>query len=365
MSKLLKVLIVDDSALMRELLSAILENDPSIEVVGTAPHPLKAREMIKKYNPDVLTLDIDMPKMNGIEFLEKIMRLRPMPVVMISSLTQAGASVTLKALEIGAVDFIAKPQIDLERGIRELSHEILRKVKMAAIAQVRPHVNNYASVNKVLVDPERVHTSHKKLVAIGASTGGVEALRTILSALPRSMPPIFIVQHMPKQFTSSFASRLDGLCELQVLEAEHGQVALSGHVYIAPGDMHLKVISKPEGQWVCHLEDSDPVQGHKPSVNVLFDSLANPMAKDMIGLILTGMGRDGASGLKSMRECGAVTMGQSKSSCVVYGMPKAAFDIGAVEREIDLQLIAEELVRICHEGEPVNHAIVEGGEYLG
>jgi len=342
MSVSIKVLVVDDSALMRQMLITILERDPAIEVVGSAPHPLKARELIKKLNPDVLTLDIEMPEMNGIDFLKKIMSLRPMPVVMISSLTQDGADVTLQALEIGAVDFIAKPQIDLQRGIDAKAKEIINKVKTAASARIQAFERKTVGYKSI----EPIGSLNKKMIVIGASTGGVEALRTVLMPLPTGMPPIFVVQHMPKAFTTTFASRLNALSNLSVKEAENGDVAKRGCAYIAPGDQHLKVIEE-NGQLICKLSRDPPVCGHIPSASVLFNSAASIFPKETIGVILSGMGKDGAAGLVSLKKNGAYNIGQNEQSCVVYGMPKAAKEAGGIDVEYDLNKISKMLIKLC------------------
>ncbi len=330
------VLIVDDSALIRQMLTSMLGSDPGIEVVGAAPDPLTARQMIKQLNPDVLTLDIEMPKMDGIAFLEKIIALRPMPVVMISSLTQEGAEVALKALEIGAVDYIGKPTSDVRVGLEQKKIEIVSKVKTAAKAKVfakkPPAPSGQAAVT---------YSSYKtteQIICIGASTGGVEALREIITALPPNSPAVLVTQHMPGSFTTSFAERLNKISKVTVLEASQNQRVLPGHVYIAPGDHHLE-LARSGANYICHLHDGPTVSGHRPSVNVLFESAAKVAGKNTVGVILTGMGRDGAEGLLSMRQAGAVTIGQDEASCIVYGMPRAAFELGAVEKQYPLTSI--------------------------
>ncbi|HYD88809.1 MAG TPA: chemotaxis response regulator protein-glutamate methylesterase [Vitreimonas sp.] len=326
-----RVLIVDDSATIRSLLKAELSRDPEIEVVGVAGDPFEAREAIKALSPDVITLDVEMPKMTGLEFLEKIMRLRPMPVVMVSTLTQAGAAITLEALEIGAVDCVGKPDFD---GLAE-------KVKMAARARVRPLVQRTA----LRVDHAPYRPSDKVL-AIGSSTGGVEALITMLSVFPENCPPTLVTQHMPATFTSSFAARLDRTCKPHVEEARDGAPLRTGCIYIAPGGAtHLRVAGGT--QRVCRLDESDLVNGHRPSVDVLFTSVAQEIGARAVGVILTGMGKDGALGLKAMREAGARTLGQDESTCVVYGMPRAAFEIGAVERQAPLGSLGRAALDLC------------------
>lgn len=345
MPDIISVLVVDDSALIRQLLTTILERDPSIRVVGAAPDAHKARELIKKLNPDVLTLDIEMPKMNGIEFLKKIMSLRPMPVVMVSSLTQAGADITFQALEIGAVDFVAKPQNDIQSALEEMSEDLISKVKIAAQARIKPYgVDSFANIAPIERKPHCV--SRRELIVIGASTGGVEALRCVLQGLPANMPPILIVQHMPKQFTTNFARRLDQLCEVTVVEAQDGMRVENGHAYIAPGDAHLTLQNIVDG-YSCRVEDSGKVCGHMPSVEVLFGSVVKLGADKAVGVMLSGMGKDGAEAMLQLKSNGAYTIGQDEKSCVVYGMPKAAFEKGAIDLQLDLKDIAAELVKQC------------------
>ncbi|GAA0387216.1 chemotaxis response regulator protein-glutamate methylesterase [Brevundimonas terrae] len=330
-----KVLVVDDSATMRSLISAVLRRDPEIEVVGTAEDPLDARTKIKALNPDVLTLDVEMPNMNGLEFLEKIMRLRPMPVVMVSTLTQAGTDVTLAALEIGAVDAVAKPAVG--HPASEAFADLADKVKSAARARVRPLEPRTVQAHQGVY-----HADPNHILAMGSSTGGVEALLTILSAFPADCPATVITQHMPASFTRSFAARLDRMSAANVSEAVDGAILQTGHVYLAPGGaFHLTVVG---GR--CRLVASDPVNGHRPSVDVLFESVAR-LGRPMTGVILTGMGRDGARGLKTMRDLGARTFGQDEASCVVYGMPKAAFEAGAVERQMPLSRLAPAILESC------------------
>ncbi|GGF50966.1 chemotaxis response regulator protein-glutamate methylesterase [Terasakiella brassicae] len=350
MTRAIKVLIVDDSALIREMLASIINSDPALTVVGTAPDALKAREMIKRLNPDVVTLDIEMPKMNGIDFLRKIMKLRPMPVVMISTMTQNSAAITLEALEIGAVDFVAKPKHDVERELGEKAKEIIAKVKTAANAKVKPLEQTIFPVVKEPMVAMPGSALQYNMIVIGASTGGVEALRTIFSDLPKEMPPIFVVQHMPKQFTKTFAQRLNGLGQLNVHEAEDYMIARSGHVYIAPGDRHLRV-AKSKGEVVCRLMEGNPVSGHIPSVDVLFDSVCHVDPRRTIGVILSGMGKDGAESMLKMHQAGSYTVGQDEQSCVVYGMPKAAYEKGGVDVQADLNKIADVLISLCYKNE--------------
>jgi two-component system chemotaxis response regulator CheB len=334
---MVRVLIVDDSATMRSLIAAVLQRDPEIEVVGEAGDPLEAREAIKKLNPDVITLDVEMPNMNGIDFLEKIMRLRPMPVVMVSTLTVRGAEATMEALELGAIDCVAKPSTGGLEGFSDLPF----KVKAAAKAKVRP----LRTPDPGAPAPTPLeHTPDGRLIAIGSSTGGVEALITVLSRFPANCPPTVITQHMPATFTRSFSERLDRLCAPKVAEAHDGAVLENGRIYIAPGgDKHLEIGGT--GTLRCRLSDGPAANGHRPSVDVLFRSVAKAVGSRAVGAILTGMGRDGAEGLLAMRRAGARTFGQDEASSVVYGMPKAAFEIGAVERQAPLDRIAAELLK--------------------
>ncbi len=343
----IRVLVVDDSALMRQMITAVLSSDPAIEVVGGAPDPLVAREKIKALNPDVLTLDVEMPRMDGLAFLEKLMTLRPMPVVMVSSLTERGAEVTMKALELGAVEVFCKPSDAAGGGLLAQGRDLIDKVKAAAHAHVRPLADRPA----VPAGPRQlavttIYKSTDRLVAIGSSTGGVEALREVITALPPDAPPVVITQHIPPRFSESFATRLDGLSAVRVKEAADGERIVAGHVFIAPGDRHLAV-RRSGAMLVTHVHDGPLVSGHKPSVDVLFHSVAEACGSKAVGVILTGMGRDGAEGLLRMRQAGAATLGEDESSCVVYGMPKAARDIGAVEKELPLSRIADEILRLC------------------
>jgi len=332
-----KVLVVDDSLTMRGLISAALKSDPEIEVVGTAADPIEARAAIKALNPDVLTLDVEMPNMNGLEFLEKIMRLRPMPVVMVSTLTAAGTDVTLAALEIGAVDAIAKPAV----ATPEAFHDLIEKVKTAA----RSHVRARADIPTSAAAPSTYRADPRHILAIGASTGGVEALLTVLSGFPADCPATVITQHMPASFTASFAARLDKVCAPKVSEAVDGAPIQPGHVYVAPGGVaHLEAVAGAPPR--CRLVASEPVNGHRPSVDVLFDSVA-ALKRPMTGVILTGMGKDGAKGLLAMRQAGGHTLGQDEATSVVYGMPRAAFELGAVERQLPLHRLSSAILDLC------------------
>ena len=344
-NKRVRVMIVDDSALVREMLTGILSADPEIEVVGTAPDPIVARDKIKTLAPDVITLDVEMPRMSGIEFLERLMRLRPMPVVMISTLTQEGADTTLRALELGAVDYVAKPTQRLSESFAELKEAICSKVKMAAGARVRatPAARHAPTPAPVTDDApaERVGR-HLDAIAIGASTGGVEALGEVLSAVPAGAPGILIVQHMPGNFTGRFAARLDASLPLKVVEANDGTEILTGHVYIGPGGRHL-ALARSGGKLVCRVSDGPPESGHVPSVDHLFRSMA-ALGDRAVGVILTGMGRDGANGLKAMRDAGAFTIAQDAATSVVYGMPRVAAESGAASLVLPLTRIAQAML---------------------
>jgi two-component system chemotaxis response regulator CheB len=334
----IRVLVVDDSATMRGLITAALNRDPDIEVVGAAGDPFEARGMIKALNPDVVTLDIEMPNMNGIEFLEKIMRLRPMPVVMVSSLTQAGAEMTLRALELGAVDCVAKPT--LATNTADTLNEVAAKVKAAARASIRTKADDKPQVRR------KDYMPSGDIVAIGSSTGGVEALLSILSLFPETCPPTVITQHMPATFTASFAARLDRASGAKVQEAADGALLEPGKVYVAPGGAtHLEVVRSAGLR--CRLTQGDPVSGHRPSVDVLFNSVAQAVGDKAVGAILTGMGRDGAQGLLAMRKAGARTVGQDEQSCVVYGMPRTAFELGAVEKQVSLSSIGQTILDLA------------------
>lgn len=336
----IRVLVVDDSALIRQLLTEMLQSDSEIVVVGTAADPLIAREKIRELNPDVITLDIEMPRMDGLSFLERLMALRPMPVVVVSTLTQKGTDIALQAMEIGAVDFVAKPTIGVRDGLLTLRGEIVGKVKAAA--QARPTTRSVPPRPVTLrIDP--LLSSAGRIVAVGASTGGVEALQRLLVNLPANCPAILITQHMPPGFTASFAKRLDEVCLMSVSEAVQGQVVTPGHVYIANGARHLE-LARSGSQYSCRLHDGAAVSGHRPSVDVLFRSFAETIGANALGIILTGMGRDGAAGLLAMRTAGARTLGQNEASCLIYGMSKVAKELGAVDAEMSLDHLAGAIV---------------------
>jgi two-component system chemotaxis response regulator CheB len=343
MTSPVRVLIVDDSALMRQLISTMLSADPEIEVVGTAPDPHVARERIKALNPDVVTLDVEMPRMDGVTFLRKIMSLRPMPVVMISTLTQAGAEVTLEALEIGAVDFIAKPVHDVASAMGELAEELQSKVKAAARSSVRVRPSHPSPAKR---PRPLLNRSTGKIVVIGASTGGVEALKDVLMRLPADCPPILVTQHMPATFTPAFARRLDNECPMAVSEATNNARVEAGHAYIAPGGYHLELV-RSGSHLACSVHDGPAVSGHRPSADVLFRSAARVAGATSIGVILTGMGKDGAEGLLELRQAGAMTLGQDEASSLIYGMPRVAFERGAVIRQLPLSEIADAIIDAC------------------
>jgi two-component system, chemotaxis family, protein-glutamate methylesterase/glutaminase len=343
MTSPVRVLIVDDSALMRQLISTMLSADPEIEVVGTAPDPHVARERIKALNPDVVTLDVEMPRMDGVTFLRKIMSLRPMPVVMISTLTQAGAEVTLEALEIGAVDFIAKPVQDVASAMGELAEELQTKVKAAARSSVRVRPSHPSPARR---PHPRLNRATGKIIVIGASTGGVEALKDVLMRLPADCPPILITQHMPATFTPAFARRLDNECPMAVSEATNNARVEPGHAYIAPGGYHLELV-RSGSHLACSVHDGPAVSGHRPSADVLFRSAARIAGTTSIGVILTGMGKDGAEGLLELRQAGAMTLGQDEASSLIYGMPRVAFERGAVIRQLPLSEIADAIIDAC------------------
>lgn len=341
MSKI-RVLIVDDSALMRQVLAELLSKDPDIEVVGSAPDPFIAREKIKTLNPDVLTLDVEMPKMDGLTFLEKLMAGHPLPVVMVSSLTEAGCQTTLRALELGAVDFITKPKIDLRQGMEDLAQDLIEKVKAAAVAQVKREPSDMRREAKPLTpypspltSPNAMPKTTDTVIAIGASTGGTEALRQVLEALPPNTPPVIITQHMPERFTRTFADRLNGLCRISVKEAEDGDSVLPGHALIAPGNYHL-TLTRSGARYTVKINQEPPVNRHRPSVDVMFSSVAHHAGGNSVGVILTGMGGDGAKELLAMKQAGAYTIAQDEASCVVFGMPKEAIKLGAVDKVLPL-----------------------------
>lgn len=344
----IKALVIDDSAVIRAILTEILNNAGDIEVVGTAADPIFAKSKITSLMPDVITLDVEMPRMDGLTFLEELMRTNPIPVVMVSSLTQKACDTTLRALELGAVDYVSKPTIDVSSGVAELGDEIARKVRIAAKARVRrpalplPTVAPISSNNISALDTSRMATTDK-LIAIGASTGGTQALTEVIMALPESVPGIVIVQHMPPLFTRSFAQRLNDMARIRVKEAEHGDRVVRGTVYIAPGGRHM-AINRSGAMYHVELNDGPPVNFVKPAVDILFRSVAKYAGKNAVGVILTGMGEDGARGLKEMHDHGARTFAQDEATSVVFGMPKKAIDIGGVDRVLPLTAIPRSIL---------------------
>jgi two-component system chemotaxis response regulator CheB len=341
-----RVIIVDDSQVMRELIAQIVNGQPDMVVAGTAQDPYDARDKIKALSPDVVLLDIEMPRMDGLTFLEKIMRLRPMPVVMVSTLTVAGGEATLRALQLGAVDFVTKPAMQMSSTlISTFAGDIVSKVRIAAAAAPQIARRGWAGSASVAsqVPVTLGVMARNAVIAIGASTGGIEAITTVLQGLPDSVPPVLIVQHLPQPFTRLFAGRLNSMCALKVKEAAQGDILHPGHVYIAPGNQHLKLGRGVSG-WVTLLNDDPLLNGHRPSVDHLFDSVAQQAGRYAVGVILSGMGADGAAGLLRMKQVGAMTVGQDAASCVVYGMPRAAFEMGAVARQVALDGISHEIV---------------------
>lgn len=347
------VVVVDDSALVRSLLAEIINRQPDMICVGAAADPLVAREMIRNLNPDVITLDVEMPRMDGLDFLSRLMRLRPMPVVMVSTLTERGAEVTLKALELGAVDFVAKPKIGVADGLKQLAEEITDKVRIAAKAHIRrapaPTAGSPANLPGAAPAAPRAPTpslgriSTEKLIFIGASTGGTEATKDVLMGLPPDAPGVMITQHMPPGFTRSYAARLDSLCRIRVKEAEDGERVLPGHAYIAPGGLHLSV-ERSGANYIARVRDGEPVNRHKPSVEVLFESAARVVGPNAFGIMLTGMGADGARAMRQMKDAGSFNICQDEHSCVVFGMPREAIQQGAAHEVLPLSQIANHLL---------------------
>lgn len=364
MNRKTRVIVVDDSALVRSLLSEIINRQTDMECIGTANDPLIAREMIREMNPDVITLDVEMPRMDGIDFLGRLMRLRPMPVLMISTLTERGAEVTMKALELGAVDFVAKPRVGVANGLNDLATEIVDKIRVAAVARVH---RTLAAANSGAA-PQAGGTvarpgqpaaaapaamlgrlSTEKIIAIGASTGGTEAIREVLTHLPADCPAIVITQHMPPGFTTSFAARLNTLCQIKVKEAENGERILPGHAYIAPGGKHFS-INRSGANYVAVVDDTPPVNRHKPSVEVLFRSVAACAGRNAVGVMLTGMGADGAVAMREMKLAGSYNYVQDEASCIVFGMPREAIAHGAADEVLPLTQIAAAMLARLRSG---------------
>lgn len=351
MSKNIRVLIVDDSALMRQIITTMLRRDPEIEVVGTAGDPFVAREKIIALNPDVLTLDVEMPRMDGLTFLEKLMRSHPMPVVMLSSLTEAGCETTMRALELGAVEFITKPKVDVREHMDELAEEIIDKVRAAAAARIlprgrlEPRAVSRDAAPRPMASASMIRTTDR-IIAVGASTGGTEALKEFLMMLPAHTPGIVIVQHMPEKFTKSFAERCDQLCTIRVKEAQDGDRVLTGHALIAPGSFHM-ALRRNGAQYFVAVYSAPPVNRHRPSVDVLFDSVAECAGRNAVGVIMTGMGNDGAKGMLAMKQAGARTIAQDEATCVVFGMPREAIALGAADHVIGLPRIAHKVLELA------------------
>ena len=361
----IKVVVVDDSALVRSLLTEIINRQHDMQCVGAAADPLVAREMIRELNPDVITLDVEMPRMDGLEFLSRLMRLRPMPVVMVSTLTEQGADITLRALEMGAVDYVAKPRIGISSGLAELSSDIVDKIRVAAGAHVKrlgpaPAAGAAPAASAAAHDTPRAplpRLSTEKVICIGASTGGTEAIREVLTPLPADSPAIVITQHMPPGFTTSFAARLDSLCKIRVEEARHNQRILPGHAYIAPGGHHLR-IDRSGSNYIAVVEDTEPVNRHRPSVEVLFKSAARVLGPNALGIMLTGMGADGALAMREMKDAGSYNYVQDETSCVVFGMPRMAIQAGAAHEILPLNQIAPALLnRLASNPALVRHRI--------
>lgn len=357
--KKIRVVVVDDSALVRSLLAEIINRQRDMECVGVANDPLVAREIIRELNPDVVTLDVEMPRMDGLDFLGRLMRLRPMPVLMISTLTERGAEVTMKALELGAIDFVAKPRIGLAEGIKELADQIVEKIRVAASAHVKRALPQPAPARAagspeaagVAPPPAKLlgRVSTEKLICIGSSTGGTEAVKEILMRMPADAPGILVTQHMPPGFTTSFAARLNGLCQITVKEAEDRERILPGHAYIAPGGRHLR-IDRSGANYIAIVEDGEPVNRHKPSVEVLFHSCAQVVGPNAFGIMLTGMGNDGAKAMREMKDAGSYNYVQNEATCVVFGMPREAIAHGAADEVLPLLEIAPALLSRLRSG---------------
>ena len=339
-----RVLVVDDSALMRHLLKEVLGEFPEFEVVGAAQDPYEAWRKVKQLNPDVMTLDVEMPRMDGVAFLERLMHLHPMPVLMVSSLTEAGCATTLRALELGAVDFVAKPKLDVKEGFVRIAEELVQKLRATAQAKPIARTRHKADPKVARATMSASLMTTVKVVAIGASTGGTEALREVLTALPPDSPPMAIVQHMPPGFTKAFATRLDSMCAVRVKEAVDGDRLMAGRVLIAPGDFHM-ALTRSGANYGVRVFSGESVNRHRPSVDVLFHSVAEQAGGNAIGVLMTGMGTDGAAGLKRMRELSSHTIAQDEESCVVYGMPKEAVALGAAAEVLPLSRIASGILK--------------------
>ncbi|WP_159875321.1 MULTISPECIES: chemotaxis response regulator protein-glutamate methylesterase [Aquitalea] len=341
-SRKIRIVVVDDSALIRSLLTSIINEAADMEVVATASDPIVARERIRETNPDMITLDVEMPRMDGLEFLRRLMRLRPTPVLMISSLTQSGSETTLSALELGAVDFLPKPTLDVSNTMQSYADDIRDKIRMVAAARLRrPALFAAPRLESPRLAPSLLRQN--AIIAVGASTGGTDAIKEFLGKLPANGPPVMIVQHMPEGFTLSFAKRLDKLCAMHVKEAEDGEPLLRGTAYIAPGHSHMRLGKGTQGFVIC-LDQGPPVNRHRPSVDVMFASVASLAAAQTVAVILTGMGKDGAQGMLQLRQGGAITFAQDEASCVVYGMPREAVAHGGVMYVHPLSQLADKVM---------------------
>ncbi len=338
---MIKVLIVDDSALIRCLLKQVLEQAKDIQVIGAAEDPYHARDLIKRLNPDVITLDIEMPKMDGLSFLKNLMRLRPMPVVMISTLTKKGSPITLEALEVGAIDFIAKPTANVANSLQRYASLLQQKVRTAATARVRVFKEHRMQSDS---DLHLLRFNKQSVLAMGASTGGTEAIKEVLTRMPENCPPLVITQHIPPIFSTSFALRMDKTCKINVKEAEHGDKLQAGWAYIAPGDQHLTVVKKAR-ELFCQLDASELVNRHRPSIDVLFNSLVVACPTTTVAALLTGMGSDGAQGLLALNQAGAYTLAQDELSSVVWGMPKAAIELNAANEVVRLDKVTTQMLK--------------------
>ena len=351
----IKVLVIDDSALIRSILKEVINSQPDMEAVGTAANPLQARELIKTLNPDVLTLDVEMPQMDGLVFLEKLMRLHPMPVLMISSLTEHGSDAALRALELGAVDFLPKPRLSIVEGMQGYADEIAGKIRVAYGARLTRREAAVRQTQGALPALGNCIATTEKIIVVGASIGGTEAIRKFLTRMPADVPGILVTQHMPGAFTQSFARRLDDLCQIKVAEAEDNERVLPGHAYIAPGHSHLS-LRRSGANYLVGLDQTAPVNGHRPSVEVLFRSAAQYAGKNAIGIMLTGMGKDGAAGMLEMHQAGAYNFAQDEASCVVFGMPREAIAAGAVDEVASIQEMAQRVLHRLMQGGPGNRA---------
>lgn len=335
-----KVLVIDDSALIRQMLTEIINSRDDFEVIGTAEDPIDGREKIKQLNPDILTLDIEMPKMSGLQFLKNLMRLRPMPVVMVSTLTEKGAPETLEALELGAIDYICKPKAKTERAISSFANDLVDKLRMAAIAKVRPLEQSNVSTPVTMAA-----NTYKRIIAIGSSTGGTEAIKELLMPIPKDCPPILITQHIPKVFSTSFADRLNRCLNMEVFEATDGMLIRPGCVYIAPGDFHMTVASSGDKK-VLRIIQTEKINRHRPAVEVMFDSILESYGgRQVVATMLTGMGADGAEAMLRLKQNGAITLAQDENTSVVWGMPQAAYNLGAVDQVLPLQKLPEEMLK--------------------